>query len=46
MWMPLSCTWNDLSAASTPYDSVLAGQAGRMPVSMALWPHGRGSRAA
>jgi len=24
MWMPRSCTWNDMSAASTPYDLVLA----------------------
>jgi hypothetical protein len=25
--------WNDMNAASTPYDPGLAGQAGRMPVS-------------
>jgi hypothetical protein len=36
MWMPRPCTWNDLNAASTPYDPVLARQAGRMPVSAAL----------
>jgi hypothetical protein len=25
MWMPRSCTWNDMNAASTPYDPVLVG---------------------
>jgi hypothetical protein len=30
MWMPLSRTWNDMIAASTPYDPVLARQALRM----------------
>jgi hypothetical protein len=27
--------WNDMNAASTPYDPVLAGRMGRMPVSVA-----------
>jgi hypothetical protein len=27
--------YHDMNAASTPYDLVLAGQAGRMPVSVA-----------
>jgi LacI family transcriptional regulator len=35
MWMPRPCTWNDMNAASTPYDPVLTGRAGRMSVSAA-----------
>jgi hypothetical protein len=42
MWMPLPCTLNDMNAASTPYQLVLAWQAGRMPVSVA---HGCGAPA-
>jgi hypothetical protein len=35
MWMPRPCTWDDMNAASTPYDPVLARRMGRMSVSAA-----------
>jgi hypothetical protein len=35
MWMPRSCMWNDMNAASTPYGPVLMWWVWRMSVSAA-----------